>query len=98
MSLGLLGDEYERARICLPGQIHGGFQAQNSTTDADAHLLRLVLAVQANPKHVLASFDVSNKRNCPRMFSCTQPAPLNLYNLDLSSLVLSINVRKRAMD
>ena len=57
---GLVGDEYEKARICLQGQNHEGFQVQNSTTNADAHLLRLFLAVQANPKHVLASFDVSN--------------------------------------
>ena len=28
--------------------------------NADAHLLRLFLAVQANPRHVLANFDVSN--------------------------------------
>ena len=57
---GLVGDEYEKARICLQGQNHEGFQVQNSTTNADAHLPRLFLAVQANPKHVLASFDVSN--------------------------------------
>ena len=56
----LVGDEYEKARICLQGQNHEGFQVQNSTTNADAHLLRLFLAVQANPKHVLASLDVSN--------------------------------------
>ena len=29
---GLLGDEYEKARICLQGQNHEGFQVQNSTT------------------------------------------------------------------
>ena len=46
--------------MCLQGQNHEGFQVQNSTTNADAHLLRLLLAVQANPKDVLASFDVSN--------------------------------------
>ena len=40
-ALGLLGDEYEKARICLQGQNHEGFQVQNSTTNADAHLLRL---------------------------------------------------------
>ena len=37
---GLVGDEYEKARICLQGQNHEGFQVQNSTTNADAHLLR----------------------------------------------------------
>ena len=57
---GLLGDEYEKARICLQGQSHEGFQVQNSTTNADAHLLKLFLAAKANPKHCLASFDVSN--------------------------------------
>ena len=36
---GLVGDEYEKARICLQG--HEGFHVQNSTTNADAHLLRL---------------------------------------------------------
>ena len=46
--------------MCLYGQKHEGFQAQNSTANADAHLLRLSLAVHANPDHVLASFDVSN--------------------------------------
>ena len=46
--------------MCFQGQNHEGFQAQNSTTNADAHLLRLFLAAQANPTHVLASFDVSN--------------------------------------
>ena len=39
---------------------HEGFQVQNSTTNADAHLLRLFLAVEANPKDVLATFHVSN--------------------------------------
>ena len=43
---GLLGDEHEKARACLQGQNHEGFQVQNSTTDADAYLLRLFLAVQ----------------------------------------------------
>ena len=52
----LQGDEKERAHICLHGQNHEGFQAQSSTTNADAHLLRLFLDVQANPKHVFASF------------------------------------------
>ena len=56
----LLGDEYEKARVCVQGQNHDGFEVQSSTTHADAHLLRLFLVVQANPKHVLASFDVSN--------------------------------------
>ena len=45
---GFVGGEYEKARICLQGQNHEGFQVQNSTTSADAQL----------PKHVLASFDV----------------------------------------
>ena len=57
---GLFGDEYEKARICLQVQTHEGFQVQNSSPNADAHLLRLLLAVQANPRHVLASFDVSS--------------------------------------
>ena len=29
---GLVGDEYEKARICLQGQNHEGFQVQSSTT------------------------------------------------------------------
>ena len=41
---GLAGDEYEKGRICLQGHNHEGFQVQNSTTNADAHLLRLFLA------------------------------------------------------
>ena len=75
---GLVGDEYEKARICLQGQNHEGFQVQNSTTNADAHL-RLFLAVQANPKHVLASFDVSNAflnaELSEDVLILTQPAP-----------------------
>ena len=79
---GLMGDEYEKARICLQGQNHEGFQVQNSTTNADAHLLRLFLAVQANPKHVLAIEDVV----------------ILAYNLDLSSLVLFTNAPKHVVD
>ena len=55
----LMGDEHEKARVCLQGQNHEGFQVQNSTTNADAPLLRLFSVVQAHSKHVLASFDVS---------------------------------------
>ena len=76
---GLVGDEYEKATICLQGQNHEGFQVQNSTTNADAHLLRLFLAVQANPKHFLASFDVSiaflNAELAEDVIILTQPAP-----------------------
>ena len=58
---------------------HEGFQVQNSTTNADAHLLRLFLAVQAKPKHVLASFDVSNAflnaELSEDVIILTQPAP-----------------------
>ena len=38
-ALGLQGDEYEKARICLQGQNHEGFQIHNSTNNADAHLV-----------------------------------------------------------
>ena len=38
---GLVGEEYEKARICLQGQNHEGFQFQNYTITADARLLRL---------------------------------------------------------
>ena len=66
---GLVGDEYEKARICLQGQNHEGFQVLNSTTNADAHLLR----------HVLASFDVSNAflnaELSEGVIILTQPAP-----------------------
>ena len=55
-ALGLQGDEYEKARICLQGQNHEGFQIHNSTNNADAHLLRLFLSVYASSKNVLASF------------------------------------------
>ena len=55
------------------------FEVQNSTTNADAHLLRLFLVVQANAKHVLASFDISNAfLNADLMEDVvvlTQPAP-----------------------
>ena len=58
---GVTGEKYEKTRSCLlEGQNHEGFQAQSSTTNADAQLLRLLLAAQANPYHVFASFDVSN--------------------------------------
>ena len=40
---GVTGERYEKARICLQGQNHEGFQVQNSTTNADAHLLRPLL-------------------------------------------------------
>ena len=50
---GMTGDEYEKKTcICLN---HEGFQVQNSTTNADVHLLRLLLAVHAHPNNVLAS-------------------------------------------
>ena len=39
---GLVGDECEKARVCLQDQNHEGFQVQNSMTSADAHLLRLL--------------------------------------------------------
>ena len=76
---GLIGDEYEKARIFPTGSDREGFQVQNSTTNADAHLLRLFLAVQANPKHALASFDVSNAfldaELSDNVVILTQPAP-----------------------
>ena len=56
---GMTGEKYEKARSCLRGQNHEGFQVQNSTPNADADLLRLFLAVQANPDHVLARFELS---------------------------------------
>ena len=52
---------------------------QTSTTTADAHLLRLFLAVHTNPKHVLASFDLSNaflnEELSEDVVILTQPAP-----------------------
>ena len=98
---GLVGDEYEKARICLQGQNHEGFQVQNSTTNADAHLLRLFLAVQANPKHVLASFDVSNAflnaELSEDVIILTQPAP-ELIQFGLVKPGTLTNARKRVMD
>ena len=41
---GLAGDVCEKARICLQGQNHEGFQVQNSNTNADAHLLCSILS------------------------------------------------------
>ena len=58
-AMALQGAECEKARTCLQGQNHEGFQVQSSTTNADPRLLCLFLAVQANLKHVLARFDVS---------------------------------------
>ena len=78
-ALGLQGDEYEKARICLQGQHHEGFQIHNSTNNADAHLLRLFLSVYASSKNVLASFDVSNAflnaELSEEVTILTQPAP-----------------------
>ena len=78
-ALGLQGDEYEKARICLQGQNHEGFQIHNSTNNADAHLLRLFLSVYASTKNVLASFDVSNAFLNAELSEdvtiLTQPAP-----------------------
>ena len=78
-ALGLQGDEYEKARICLQGQDHEGFQVHNSTNNADAHLLRLFLSVYASSKNVLASFDVSNAflnaELSDEVTILTQPAP-----------------------
>ena len=96
---GLVGDEYEKAKICLQGQNHEGFQVQNSTTNADAHFLRLFLAVQANPKHVLASFDVSNAflnaELSDDVIILTQPP--ELVQFGLVNLALSTSARKHAM-
>ena len=78
-ALGLQGDEYEKARICLQGQNHEGFQIHNSTNNADAHLLRLFLSVYASSKNVFASFDVSNASLNAELSEevtiLTQPAP-----------------------
>ena len=57
MWLDLAGEKYEKARICVQGQNHEGSKCR---TNADAHHLRLFLAVHANPNNVLTSFDVSN--------------------------------------
>ena len=70
-ALGLQGDEYEKARICLQGQNHDGFQIHNSTNNADAHLRRLFLSVYASSKNVLASFDEPSEE----VTILTQPAP-----------------------
>ena len=69
-ALGLQGEEYEKAQICLQGQNH----------EADAHLLRLFLSVYASSKkNVLASFDVSNAFLNAELSEdvtiLTQPAP-----------------------
>ena len=78
-ALGLQGDEYEKARICLQGQNHEDFQIHNSTNNADARLLRLFLSVYASSKNVLASFDVSNAflnaELSDEVTILTQPAP-----------------------
>ena len=78
-ALGLQGDEYEKARMCLQGQNHEGFQIHNSMNNADAHLLCLFLCVYASSKNVLASFDVSNAflyaELSEEVTILTQPAP-----------------------
>ena len=56
----MMSDKYSKARICLQGENHEGFQVQKSTTNAGAHFLRLFLAAHAHPDNVLVSFDVSN--------------------------------------
>ena len=94
--LGLQGDEYEKARICLQGQNHEGFQIHNSTNNADAHLLRLFLSVYASSKNVLASFDVSNAELSEEVTISVNRLP-NLYNLVLSSLELCSNAPRLAM-
>ena len=98
---GLVGDEYEKARMCLQGQNHEGFQVQNSTTNADAHLLRRSQAVQANPKHVLASFDVSNAflnaELSEDVLILTQPELIQ-FGLVKGWQALSTSARKHAMD
>ena len=99
-ALGLQGEEYEKARICLQGQNHEGFQVHNSTNNADAHLLRLFLSVFASSKNVLPSFDVSNAFLNAELSEdvtiLTQPAP-ELVQLVLSSLARFINVPRLAM-
>eukprot|EP00971_Amphidinium_carterae_P015504 306029-Amphidinium_carterae.1 len=50
----------EKSRICICGNFQEAFYQDTSTTNADAHLVRLMLAVNAE-KHgnnVLASTDV----------------------------------------
>ena len=78
-ALGLQGEEYEKARICLQAQNHKGFQIHNSTNNADAHLLRLFLSVYASSKSVLTSFNVSNAFLSAELSDdvtiLTQPAP-----------------------
>ena len=77
-ALGLQGDEYEKARICLQGQNHEGFQIHNSTNNADAHLLRLFLSVYASSENVLASFVSNaflNAELSEDVTILTQPAP-----------------------
>ncbi len=50
----------KKARLCIMGNMHPGFSCDTSTTNADAHLVRLFLALMADKDDVLCSTDVSN--------------------------------------
>ncbi len=50
----------EKARVCVCGNFHPGIFENVSTTNADAHLLRLFLSQEAGINKTSASTDVSN--------------------------------------
>ncbi len=56
--LGVATPWKEKARICVCGNFHPGIFENVSTTNADAHLLRLFLSQEAEEGKVLESTDV----------------------------------------
>ncbi len=58
--LGVTASWKEKARVCVCGNFRPGIFENVSTTNADAHLLRLFLSQEAGENKTLASTDVSN--------------------------------------
>ena len=50
----------QKARFCMMGNRYGGFSDDVSTTNADAHLVRLFLSCVSSPGFVMGTLDVSN--------------------------------------
>ena len=58
--LGLATPWKKKAWICVCGNFHPGIFEQVSTTNADAHLVRVFLAAEVKEGNVLVSADVRN--------------------------------------
>ena len=48
-----------KARMCIRGDQHAGFASDTTTTNADAHLVRLLLALHKS-NHVLSGIVITN--------------------------------------